>query len=369
MNRFCILIAALSFSIAAKGQGLTTSQNYILTTTYTAADGVGKIQDIDYYDGLGAIRQKISIGASPGGESILTPIQYDAMRRQSQQYLPYAVSGSGTYVAPQAAISAQKAFYNAKYGDNNGYSYTESVYEASPLNRVNEAWNVGNVYRVNDKKSKFTYETNMPNEVMWFKVNGSGLLVRSGFHIANTLYKSSVTNEDGTTTCKYTDNLDHVVMERIIGGSTNHDTYYVYDNRGNLCYVLPPKLVDIKTPTNASLSDTDSDMVALAYIYKYDERNRCVEKHLPGTESIYMIYDKGDRLVLTQDGKMRPDNRWVYTKYDNLNRVVSQSIVSGASNRSTIQSLFNSTTNYLLDSDSRFSKVVVLVENKYGKAI
>lgn len=46
-----------------------------------------------------------------------------------------------------------------------------------------------------------------------------------------------------------------------------HDTYYVYDDYGNLSFVLQPMYQDNK---NLSL---------YAFQYKYDERNRCVEKN------------------------------------------------------------------------------------------
>src|SRR4028118_1096014 len=35
-----------------------------------------------------------------------------------------------------------------------------------------------------------------------------------------------------------------------------------------------------------------------------------------------MVYDRWDRLVLTQDAKLRPNHNWVYTKYDEHDRPV-----------------------------------------------
>jgi hypothetical protein len=51
-------------------------------------------------------------------------------------------------------------------------------------------------------------------------------------------------------------------------------------------------------------------------------------KQLPGTEPIYMVYDKRDRLVLSQDGNLRKDvngtdlKKWMFTKYDQFNHPV-----------------------------------------------
>ncbi|KYP13548.1 hypothetical protein [Flavihumibacter sp. CACIAM 22H1] len=54
--------------------------------------------------------------------------------------------------------------------------------------------------------------------------------------------------------------------------------------------------------------------------FEYDSRGRMIVKKIPGAAPVYMVYDKWDRVVLTQDGVLRPDKKWLYTKYDHLNR-------------------------------------------------
>ncbi len=231
MKRVFVLIAILSSSLAAKGQNVTTNQNYILTRTYTAENGSASVADVVYYDGLGYPSQSVSIGASPiEGKSIVVPVYYDAMRRESRKYLPYAAeSDSGAY--QEQALADQVETYNAKYGGNSGgWSYTENVYEASPLNRVMEAYNVGVAFRSRAGiKSTFAYGTNTATEVLRLKVNPPGLQ-RIGYYNANTLFKNTTTNEDGAKVETYTDFQDRVVLERTIGDTGNIDTYYVYDD-------------------------------------------------------------------------------------------------------------------------------------------
>lgn len=60
----------------------------------------------------------------------------------------------------------------------------------------------------------------------------------------------------------------------------------------------------------------------LAFVYKYDSRNRTTHKKIPGADWQYMVYDDRDRLVLTQDGEQRKRNVWIFTKYDNLDRPI-----------------------------------------------
>jgi len=60
----------------------------------------------------------------------------------------------------------------------------------------------------------------------------------------------------------------------------------------------------------------------LCYQYRYDYRNRLVEKKIPQKGWEYIIYDKLDRPVLTQDANLRTNNHWLFTKYDVFGRVV-----------------------------------------------
>jgi len=93
-------------------------------------------------------------------------------------------------------------------------------------------------------------------------------------------------------------------------------TYYVYDVHGNLRYVLPPE-------TDADNAKPSPDVQeSLCYYYKYDDLRRMILKRLPGVESVNMIYDNKDRLVLSQDGEQSKSNTWLYSKYDNFNRVI-----------------------------------------------
>jgi hypothetical protein len=66
------------------------------------------------------------------------------------------------------------------------------------------------------------------------------------------------------------------------------------------------------------------------------------EKKLPGADWIYMVYDKGDRLIATQDGNMRGAGQWLCTKYDVFNRPVMTALKSLSDNRATLQSYLDS---------------------------
>ena len=105
---------------------------------------------------------------------------------------------------------------------------------------------------------------------------------------------------------------------------------YVYDEFDQLRYVFPPKATEDGSVTSTELSE-------LCYQYKYDGLKRMIEKKLPGAAWTYMVYDKRDRLVATQDGVMDAANRWMVTKYDTLNRPVMTASVSLSDDRATLQ--------------------------------
>lgn len=74
---------------------------------------------------------------------------------------------------------------------------------------------------------------------------------------------------------------------------------------------------------NSTTSEIPQDAIeGLCYQYRYDARNRLVEKRIPGKDWEYYVYDKFDRVVLYQDSGSRILNNWLFTKYDVFNRII-----------------------------------------------
>ena len=93
-----------------------------------------------------------------------------------------------------------------------------------------------------------------------------------------------------------------------------------HDNRDNLCFVLPPRIRD------EGISQDKLD--ALAYCYRYDSRDRCVWRKLPGCDAVRYVYDKADRLIFVQDGNLKGQGRWRFTIPDALGRTVLSGLCS-----------------------------------------
>ncbi|WP_369014660.1 DUF6443 domain-containing protein [Flavobacterium anhuiense] len=105
----------------------------------------------------------------------------------------------------------------------------------------------------------------------------------------------------------------------------------------------------VNLPVNCAASITEPDPVILnnlCYQYKYDTKNRLIEKKLPGKEWEYVVYDKLDRPVLTQDANLRANNKWLFTKYDAFSRPIYTGEYLNTTNttRTAIQALADSSS-------------------------
>ncbi|MGI9583959.1 RHS repeat-associated core domain-containing protein, partial [Chryseobacterium sp. RRHN12] len=192
---------------------------------------------------------------------------------------------------------------------------------------------------------KFEYSANIGNDVykfvpatVWENGATKTTLTVSAYSEANQLYRNMVTDEDGNRTYEYKNGQGQTILVRKMISDTEYaDTYYVYNEYDQLAFVIPPKAV------NQSL--TDDLLNALCYQYRYDGRGRLVEKKLPGKGWEYMVYNKADRLILTQDTELKGKGQWLFTKYDQFGRVIYTGITSSTSSRVSMQNSANINVN------------------------
>ncbi|MDQ6482626.1 DUF6443 domain-containing protein, partial [Dyadobacter sp. LHD-138] len=328
---FAIIITVLGLRANAQ----TGSQNYVLSRSFkqtgAAVNDVSKVNiQVQYLDGLGRPIQAVSVGQSTAGTDIVQPMEYDAYGRQPKSFLPYAVNGSGAYQA--TAITNQTSFYSGNSpqleSSDLGRPYVETTFEPSPSSRPTGSRAPGNkstsasiIYSANDgsEVKKYTYGTSI----------GDG-----GTYTAGKLYKTQTTDENGKINVEFTDTKGRVVCKK--AGSEALATYYVYDDYGLLRAVLQPEY-----QTNASAD--------FAFLYDYDERGRMIGKQVPGSGKVEMVYDKFDRLVMSQDANQRartPTPVWSFIKYDALNRKIMDGEFTTTDNRATLQTAFNASAGH-----------------------
>ena len=260
-----------------------------------------------YYNGLGKSVEDIQHKITPQGKDIVALTQYNAAGQIIQTWLPTPVNGAG-YVPPADIQDLAKGFYN----DNAPYS--QMTYEPSPLNKQTAITRAGTTYQ--DHPVTKADATNAANEVIRFEVSIRGL-EKKRYYAANSLYKTIQTDEDGKEIVIYTDLLGRTIMQQT---GTDNRTYYVYDTYNRLCYVLPGNTAE--TLPDGQIEDNQQQLRQYGYVYRYDTKDRMIYKRIPGCEPVYMVYDKGGKLVLTQDGNQRTQNRWTYMAYDAIDRPI-----------------------------------------------
>ena len=301
---FIILLLSTVCSLSSQDNG----QNYILTRTFLNESGTKYIDNIQYFDGLGRPFQTVQKGVTPNRSNLVTLQEYDGFDRATKSWLPHVSTSS--FLNTGSFKSGVSNTYN---GDSRPYN--ETVYENSPLNRVLGQYGPGADWE--DRPVATSYLTNTASKELSCKLyymNSSGGLSQNGMYAAGELYVVKSTDEDGNVSYLFTDKQERLILSRQMQGTTPHDTYYVYDDFGNLCFVLPPGYQDVP-----SLS-------LYAYRYKFDGRNRCIEKTLPGCQVIRYVYDNADNLVFSQDGVQRGKGEWTFYLYDAFQRLVVQGI-------------------------------------------
>ncbi|MEO8235549.1 MAG: DUF6443 domain-containing protein, partial [Flavobacterium sp.] len=307
------ILITLLFPILVLAQ--SPDQNYVKSITYKGAGATLPVTQVTYFDGLGRPIQQIANAQSNTGKDIVTHIEYDAFGRQTKDYLPYANSTSSLNYNPNAGTEIG-TFYNNTTYENTQNPYSEKEFESSPLNRVfkqsapGTAWALGSGHEI-----KLDYQTNTDTEVKYFKADatwntGTNVydisITDNGNYQENQLYKTITKDENWTagnnnTTQEFKNKEGQVVLKRtfsdykdlsgtVLSTQTSHDTFYVYDQFGNLTYVLSPLANGITT---------QSILEGLCYQYKYDYRNRLSAKKIPGKQWEYIVYDKLDRAVAT----------------------------------------------------------------------
>ncbi|MEP4095756.1 RHS repeat-associated core domain-containing protein, partial [Reichenbachiella sp.] len=229
----------------------------------------------------------------------------------------------------------------------------------------------------------------------------SNALTRNGSYAAGVLSKTITTDENDKQVQEFKNLQGQVILKKVqiselapVNDNDWYQTYYVYDEFNNLRYVLPPMAVqryesegqsadngdqlvtatsnyeDLTTSSSAKIAFTSPALIHInkgttlekgaviyrvtaanatitlngdflskwAFQYQYDNRQRMVMKQVPGADSVLMVYDERDRLVMTQDGNQRANDQWSFTKYDVLNRpVLTGIIVKIGSSRASVQ--------------------------------
>jgi RHS repeat-associated protein len=306
-------------------------------------------REINYFDGLGRPLQSIKIHGGASGSDIIQPFAFDELGRQPKTYQPYPKANNyGSYnsdaLLPQAGVSvyyAQTAITEPGM-TSTAYPFAATVYEKSGLSRVTEQGFPGSTWQPfasgianSGHTNKLTYGTNADQVLQW-TVNANGAIA-NGTYLPGTLSLVISKDENWTmgkvgTVEEFRDRNGKVILKRIWKEeNTALNTYYIYDIYDNLRYVVPPAV------TASSFNETDPSFLNYIYAYHYDYRKRIIEKKIPGKGWEFIIYNRMDRVVLTQNAVQAASGKWNFSKYDGLGRVILTGIYSNIGSRAAVQ--------------------------------
>jgi len=299
MRKTVVTLLYIVGSVSATAQ---STQNYVMSQARNTNNAL--MTTYQYYDGMGRPFEKVQVGVTSTNKNLIWLTDYDGLGRESKEWLPY--ENSSSYLSGSTVRSSAVTSYSDQK------PYLQNVYEASPLNRINEVKEQGQLWHSHPKQIEYLHNTtSYPLSCKDYKVNISGTVSMNGIYGADMLSVKKMTDEDGHITYEFRDKKDRLILQRCMLSTDNSaDTYYAYDYRGNLCYVLQPEY------------QNNADLNLFAFQYKYDSRHNVIEKKLPGADPIKYAYDKANRLIFSQDGVQRQQYCLTFMLYDIHGRLV-----------------------------------------------
>ena len=320
INHILILLATV-LPVASPRLLAATPDNRIVAVTALDTAETVVMRRITLYDGLGRERRVVNRDYAPEGSGdLVTRSTFDGHGRFERMWLP-------TPVADGCSLSDSdiEAAAVTTYSDSRPYAY--QVYEQSPLDSVTTRYGAGSLWTAAHGVAHEVYANDQTVLLRCadIQVADSGELTLHGWRTTGTLKALRSSDEDGNITYNFTDWEGRTVLARRVAGSQCFDTYFVFDDWGDLRYILPPLAVAAMSmgSTTATYNVGDGSTIdKLCFVCRYDDYGRCIYRKLPGCEPVYYVYDRCDNVVYSQDGVQRQGKKWTFTMRDKFGRVV-----------------------------------------------
>jgi RHS repeat-associated protein len=303
-----------------------------------------------YTDGLGMPVMTVAEGVTPLGNNLvrLTARNFDG--RPVEEWMPAPIAGTGA-PEPDVLKQAVRDFYD----DDN--PYTHYLYGG-----FTEITPPGQDWHNNNRKSIAGYDianidTSYPlDRINKYVMASETSVQKTGLWVEYTLDSYLTEDEEGRKTYSYYDQTDRLVLRRTMEGEITesggsallngnfYDTYYIYNDKGQLCCVLPPKasnqMTINKTYTHSSNNSAGNPIDMYVYLYRYNNDGQCIAKKMPGAGWIYYVYDQSHRLILAQTALQRATNEWSFCKYDRFGRTVQTGTVQNTASHAALQNTY-----------------------------
>ncbi len=258
--------------------------NYIKTTssfknTVTNAIEVENIVK-ENFDGLGRTVSTVLEGHTQDGSDVTLSITYDEMGREESQT-------------------------NAL-----GHTFTTDYYKDA-LNRVETKTDaMGFVTR-------YSYEANPTTNYTY---------------TPNSLLKTTITDPEGYSVSKYTDDLGRLIMERKQKEGSSllssiRDQFYDYDKKGRVKRITPPGGLESGNNSSGWIPYPE-----LVYEYEYDGADNILSKKIPDKGVTDYNYNERNLMITMQEPLLESElstNDYMCYEYDSYGRLKRQGIGDG----------------------------------------
>ena len=364
----CISLVLQSSSLLAQQVGT----NNVIEKHNLDEEGIDALTTIHYYDDLGRETQQVKKGYTAKGNDLVTNQWLNASGKSIKEGLPVYVTHSGNYLNELLIDSLLFLQYNDS-------AFRVYDYELSALERLNETRGPGGAWWIHggyyyDYFPNFQVDIPEYNAAC-FIVGKDNILKRLKDYQDGSL---SVIDKSGNgdSFIEFHDKTGRVVLIRRRSSIPYDycDNYFVYDNWGQLIYILPPLAVD--SLSNDSIwKSSDSILREYAYYYEYDGFHRQTLVRLPGCEPVYKIYDTNGNVALQQNGNQRNRNEWTYQVYDAFGRVVELGICKSTQSVLSLRTVVGASSFRVSpkasDSGYNTNSILpsILTEHKFRKAI
>jgi RHS repeat-associated protein len=332
----------LTQTALANDSYITTIKNSVKTivpltgvTEATQLNTNNSLVTVEYSDGLGQTNAVVQKEVTPSKKDLVTLQNSDYLGRPTIQWLPVSVTAA-TIPDPATVIQQAKTLYN----DN--MPYNSVGYDINSKDYVQvSACKPGAVRHNQSKVVKQEWLNSGSPGALFIRqysvTNDGKVLLTEDTEGTYTVAALKTTDEDGKVSYTFSDIYGKTLLIRQVDNTVYHDTYYVYNDMGQLSFMLSPEASD-RMGTAGTYSVDSSPLAEYAYAYKYDENGRCTAKKGPGKDWAYMWYDVADHLVFSQDGNQRVRNdQWTYYKYDALSRLIQSGITYGLTGSSIME--------------------------------
>lgn len=264
-----------------KFQRLIKKQNYNNTTLttynyYTASvpnyttivqyrSSTDSMTTKKYVDGLG---REVQTQTGIGTDDIIFDRVYDALGRDSIVYKSFQYNTGHSYDSNSGINSQASDYYNNNVysGITDYYPYTTTEYYADgrtkDIKPPGSPWQTHNI--------QYSYGENGASDVAGYSVG--------------TLYKTSVTDENGVKTLQFQDYFENIIQTVTDSAGLQLKTQFTYDLVGRLTKSIPP---------NTSVSPST---------YTYSTLGLLTRKNSPDAGVDTMIYDENGNLRFIKDG-------------------------------------------------------------------